>query len=402
MTARPRVLMTHPGAELYGADRVFLESVAAAVNHGAAVTVVLPQTGPLVAELERLQVPVLFCPTPVLRKSMLRPKAFLSLVGLSLKASANGLRLIAKTRPDVLYVSTLTIPLWGVLGKLARKPVLTHVHEAEASAPVILQRILAAPLALSSSIVSNSQFSARLLARSLPRLSARTHVLYNGVPGPEGVSAARTPVQGALRLLYVGRLSQRKGVDVAVEAVARARQQGVNVSLDIVGGIFPGYEEFEEDLHRRVHKLDLEDIVTFHGFKEDVWPLRAATDVAIVPSSFDEPFGNTAVEAVLSARPLIVSDTSGLREAAAGYESAQLVPPGDIDAFARAIALVSAKWDHYRLAAVRDAQRAASRHSLQTYADGLNQELDALVLDVPQRTGRHVVGAVQRTGHALR
>ncbi|WP_426976585.1 glycosyltransferase [Pseudarthrobacter sp. O4] len=391
MTGRPRVLMAHPGAEMYGADRVFLESVAAAVNHGAAVTVVLPQTGPLVAELERLRVPVLFCPTPVLRKSMLRPRALLGLAGHSLKASVNGWRLIAGARPDVLYVSTLTIPLWGLLGRLAGKPVLTHVHEAEESAPAILQRLLAAPLALSSSIVSNSQFSARLLARSLPRLSGRTHVLYNGVPGPDSVEGARTPIQGPLRLLYVGRLSRRKGVDVAVEAVARARQEGVNVSLDIVGGVFPGYEEFEEDLHRRVHELELDDIVTFHGFKDDVWPLRKETDVAIVPSSFDEPFGNTAVEAILSARPLIVSDTSGLREAAAGYESAQLVPPGDIDAFARAIVLVWARWNHYRLAAVRDAGHAAARHSVETYAEGLNEQLDALV-----------AGSIQGRTHVLR
>lgn len=379
MTARPRVLMAHPGAELYGADRVFLESVAAAANHGAAVTVVLPQAGPLVAELERLPVSIRFFPTPVLRKSMLRPKAFLSLAGHCLKASVGGLRLIANIDPDVIYVSTLTIPLWGLLGRLAWKPVLTHVHEAEESAPAILRRILAAPLALSSSILSNSQFSARVLARSLPGLAGRTHVLYNGVPGPKSFGVPRTPLRGPLRLLYVGRLSRRKGVDVAVEAVARARQDGVDVSLDIVGGIFPGYEDFERELHHRVHELHLEDIVTFHGFKDDVWPLREATDVAIVPSSFDEPFGNTAVEAILSARPLIVSDTSGLREAAAGYESAQLVPPGDVEAFARAIGQVSANWSHFRSAAVRDADQAADRHSIGTYAEGLTRHLDALV-----------------------
>jgi glycosyltransferase involved in cell wall biosynthesis len=169
-------------------------------------------------------------------------------------------------------------------------------------------------------------------------------------------------------------------VDVAVEAVARARQDGVDVSLDIVGGIFPGYEDFEIELHRRVRELGLDDVVTFHGFQDDVWPLREATDVAIVPSSFDEPFGNTAVEAILSARPVIVSDASGLREAAAGYESAQLVPPGDIDAFAKAIGLVSTQWSDFRLAAVRDAEQAAGRHSIRTYAEGLNRHLDALVL----------------------
>jgi glycosyltransferase involved in cell wall biosynthesis len=390
MTAQSRVLMAHPGAELYGADRVFLESVAAVANHGATVTVVLPQTGPLVAELERLQVTVLFCPTPVLRKSMLRPRALLSLAGLSLKASIKGMRLIASVRPDVVYVSTLTIPLWGFLGRLSGTPVLTHVHEAEESAPLFLQRLLAAPLVLSSSIVSNSQFSARVLARSLPLLSRRTKVVYNGIPRPESVAVARDGVQGALRLLYVGRLSRRKGVDVAVEAVARAREEGVDVTLDIVGDVFPGYEEFEADLRQRVGRLELEDVVTFHGFKEDVWPFRNATDVAIVPSTFDEPFGNTAVEAILSARPLIVSDTSGLREAAAGYESAQLVPPGDVDAFAQAIAAVSSRWNHYRTTAVRDAEHAAYRHSLHKYADDLNQQMDALV-----------TGATQRRSHVL-
>jgi glycosyltransferase involved in cell wall biosynthesis len=380
MKARPRVLMTHPGAELYGADRVFLESVAAAVNHGAAVTVVLPQAGPLVTELERLQVCIRFCPTPVLRKSMLRPTTFLNLAGQCLQASCIGLRLISDIDPDVIYVSTLTIPLWGLLGRLAGKPVLTHVHEAEESAPAILRWALAAPLALSSSVVSNSQYSARVLARSLPRLNRRTHVLYNGVPGPLSFSEPRTPFHGPLRLLYVGRLSRRKGVEVAVEAVARARQNGVDVSLDVVGGIFPGYEDFEQELHRRVHELELDEVVTFHGFKDDVWPLREVTDVAIVPSSFDEPFGNTAVEAILSARPLIVSDTSGLREAAAGYESAQLVPPGDVDAFAHAIARVSEQWGQFRLAAVRDAEQAAARHSTGTYAEGLTRHLDALVV----------------------
>lgn len=385
MTTRTSVLMTHPGAQLYGADRVFLESVAAVASHGATVTVVLPQRGPLVAELEKLQVAVLFCPTPVLRKSLLRPRGLLRLAGLSLKAIVQGLRLIADTRPDVVYVSTLTIPLWGFLGRLSGKPVLTHVHEAEDSAPLFLLRVLAAPLVLSSSIVSNSEFSARVLARSLPMLSRRTTVVYNGIAGPGCIAGARDAVQGALRLLYVGRLSQRKGVDVAVEAVARARQIGVNVTLDIVGDVFPGYEDFEVDLRQRVRRLDLEDIVTFHGFKADVWPLRNATDVAIVPSSFDEPFGNTAVEAILSARPLIVSDTSGLREAAAGYESAQLVPPGDVEAFARAIATVSSRWDHYRTTAVSDAQHAAHRHSLHKYADDLNQQMDELVTGSTRR-----------------
>ena len=37
-------------------------------------------------------------------------------------------------RPDVMYVKTVTIPLWIIAARLARKPVVVHVHEAETDA----------------------------------------------------------------------------------------------------------------------------------------------------------------------------------------------------------------------------------------------------------------------------
>ena len=58
----------------------------------------------------------------------------------------------------------------------------------------------------------------------------------------------------------------------------------------------------------------------------------------LVPSVGDESFGNAAVEAVLAARPSVVSDIGGLREAAAGYDGVVFVPPGDATALAAAIA----------------------------------------------------------------
>ncbi len=55
MTPRPqgpaRYLVAHPGAELYGSDRVMLDSVAAFVESGADVVVALPETGPLVERI---------------------------------------------------------------------------------------------------------------------------------------------------------------------------------------------------------------------------------------------------------------------------------------------------------------------------------------------------------------
>jgi hypothetical protein len=63
---RPSLLVVHPGAELYGADRVLLES-ATALSAAFDVTVALPGPGPLVGELESRGVRVELCPMPVLR-----------------------------------------------------------------------------------------------------------------------------------------------------------------------------------------------------------------------------------------------------------------------------------------------------------------------------------------------
>ena len=74
------VLVAHPGAELYGSDRMVLDSVAALSAAGYSVTVALPERGPLVGKLEAAGARVVPCRMPVLRKSALRPRGFLRLV----------------------------------------------------------------------------------------------------------------------------------------------------------------------------------------------------------------------------------------------------------------------------------------------------------------------------------
>ena len=104
-----------------------------------------------------------------------------------------------------------------------------------------------------------------------------------------------------------------------------------------------------------------------HGFDPVVWPHLQRADVLIVPSRLDEPFGNTAVEGALAARPIVVSQTSGLVEASEGLEAAVGIPPGDVEAIADAVTQIIEGWAMLRLAAVADAERAAVRFSPATY-----------------------------------
>lgn len=365
------VLVAHPGAELYGSDRVLLESVSAFADAGWSVVAALPVRGPLVRELEDRGARVVIAPTPVLRKSALRPLGFLRLAGEACRGLWHGWHLIRAVRPSLVYVSTVTIPLWSVLGRLSRRAVLVHVHEAEASARPVVRRLLAVPMLMAHRIVANSEFSIGVLTRSAPRLAARTSVLYNGVVGPAERVEPRTSIEGPVGLLYVGRLSPRKGVDVAIAAVSLLTAAGCDATLDVVGAVFPGYEWYETELRAAARDASISDAVRFRGFQPDVWHFLSQCDIAIVPSRVDEPFGNTAVEAVLASRPLVVSATSGLREAAEGYASARFVTPGDPKALADAVLGIRESWPSVRAAAIEDAALADERHSPDHYRRAL-------------------------------
>jgi glycosyltransferase involved in cell wall biosynthesis len=361
------VLVAHPGADLYGSDRVLLETIDGLHRSGARVLVALPASGPLVPELERRGAAVILSPTPVLRKSMLSAPGMLRLAATSVHGLLRSVGVIRGARPDVILANTVTVPLWTAAGRLTGVPVVTHVHEAEANASRALRTALALPLLLSRGILTNSRFSADTLAAALPALRGRATVLYNGVPGPAEPVPPREDLAGGLRILYLGRLSHRKGVDVAVDALLRLRRDGVPARLSIVGAVFPGYEAYETGLRRQVADGGADGAVTFHGFQKVIWPFLAHSDVVVVPSRLDEPFGNTAVEAVLASRPVIVSNTSGLREAAAGYRSAQFVEPGDAARLAAALVSVAAGWPGYRADAMLDAAEAERRHSPERY-----------------------------------
>ncbi len=368
--ARPRVLVAHPGAELYGSDRVLLESVEALARRSD-VTVALPGPGPLRAELEARGARVVTCPAPVLRKAALRPRGAARLVADAVRGLVPAYRLLRRHGTDGVYVSTLTVPSWVVLARLARRRVVCHVHEAERSAPRSLRRAMALGPALSHRVVVNSRFSLDVLTDVAPRLRGRSTVLSNGVPGPGTVVPARDRLDGPVRLLFVGRLSPRKGPQVALAALRELVDRGVDARLALLGSVFEGYEWFEAELRAAASEGGLAGRVDFLGFTPDVWPHLAAADVVLVPSVVDEPFGNTAVEAVLAARPLVVSATSGLVEAAAGYASAQAVDPGRPAVWADAVERVVTAWPEHRRAALEDAAVARGRHAPERYRAAL-------------------------------
>lgn len=370
MSGRARtVLVAHPGAELFGSDRMLLESVIGMVETGSRVVVALPESGPLVDELRAAGAEVVIVPMLVLRKALLRPSGWSHLVRSGVSGLMSAWRLLGRLRPDAVYVSTITVPQWPLIARLRGVPSISHVHEAEASGSRWVNTVLYLPHIASRRTLVNSAFSLETIRGALPLLARRSEVVYNGVASPEAPELPRPRLDGALNILYLGRLSPRKGPDLVIEAAERLNTRSRETTVTLLGTAFAGYEWFEKQLHEQAAASGVD--VEFVGFHRVVWPFLARADVLVVPSRVDEPFGNTAVEGVLALRPVVASDSSGLREAAGGYETTWLVTPGDADEIARALEAVAEEWPAVVENVTESRAEALRRHAPEVYRRGV-------------------------------
>ena len=368
---------------------MLLEAAAGAVERGWHVDAALGGDGPLADALTQVGVHVHRVEVPVLRKSDLGPAGLLRLAAGTPAALADMRAFVEARRPDVLYVNTVTMPWWLLVARRLRVRSVIHVHEAEAALPAHLQLALTAPLRLADAVVFNSRTSRAVAAavRGVGPGLADAPVVLNGLTGPPA-TPPREVLDDGVRLLYVGRLSQRKGVDVAVEAMRLLRDRGVSARLEIVGAVFPGYEAFEAQLRRSIADAGLESAITLHGFRDDVTDLRKATDIALVPSVADESFGNVVIESLLAQRPVVVADQAGLSEAGEGFASVVGTRAGDAAALADAVTAIATDWPRRRTWAVRDSDAARRRHALVRYRDEIVEVIagaSAVVTTVPDR-----------------
>lgn len=140
----------------------------------------------------------------------------------------------------------------------------------------------------------------------------------------------RYGLNGAPKLLYVGRVSKEKNLDDLVETYRALRAQGVQCELSIVGD-----GPYRHELARRVADLDG---VVFTGYVggDDLPQLFASADIFVFPSTTDT-FGNVILEAQASSLPVIVTDQGGPSELMVHNRTGMVVPATNRDALADAI-----------------------------------------------------------------
>lgn len=135
----------------------------------------------------------------------------------------------------------------------------------------------------------------------------RTCLLNGAGVNLERYSLIDYPAGDKTKFLFIGRVMKEKGIDELFTAMKKLVEEGVDCSLDILGG-------YEEDYKAVIQKYEREGWFHYHGYQLDVRPFIAKTHCFVLPS-WHEGMANTNLECAASGRPVITSNIHGCLEA---------------------------------------------------------------------------------------
>jgi len=256
--------------------------------------------------------------------------------------------------PDVLHANGLHFQGSAVAARLARRTGTTLVstaHLGDLSRLGPRQRLggMVWDATLGTYVVRSSTTVVSVsgaVADHIGTLGARPRsvvVAPNGVDHDVYHARGRRPVGSAdaLEAVFVGRLVDNKGPHVALEALAAARAQGLDVRLRVLGdGPLRGR------LEAQVAKLGLRASVTWHGHVTDVSSHLRRADVLVRPS-FTEGLPLAVLEGMACGLPVICSTVPGNTEVVRHDRNGLHTPPGSAQAVATG--LVALARDRARL-----------------------------------------------------
>jgi glycosyltransferase involved in cell wall biosynthesis len=230
-----------------------------------------------------------------------------------------------------------------------------------------------------------------------------TAVIGRGVSDRRAHTRDEVARNGPLRILFVGRIEPRKGVDTLLAAARELIDRHRDVTFTLAGpNADPSYGQSvadEASRHPRLH-----DVVRFAGEVSDseLARLYDESDIVCVPSRY-ESHGIVLLEAMMFGKPIVTCDAGGIDEVVQDGHDGLLVPPDDPFALSDGLRrLVSDPGLRSRLgAAARDAyerrfdaqeaarrmqsfvEEARSRHSgLAPAAKGVSERLELLLSEV--------------------
>lgn len=255
---------------------------------------------------------------------------------------------------------------WGI-------PVLVHCHGADFAdwcrglGPVRRRLLLATLRRADRLLVLGSSWRA-FAVDELGLDPSKVEILPNAVATPpeRALEAGDEAAAGPVRLLFLGRLGDRKGVPELLAALAAPAVRGLGWTAVLAGDGEVGRFRTEVVLH------GLDDRVQVAGWVDEgeAGRLLAGSDVLVLPSR-NEGLPMSVLEAMSHGLAVVATPVGAIPDAVVDGDSGLLVPPGDAPALASALARVIADPSLRRALGESARTRFDARFSIRAHVDRL-------------------------------
>jgi glycosyltransferase involved in cell wall biosynthesis len=240
--------------------------------------------------------------------------------------------LLRQLRPHVVNIHYLSSPAFYVailsFLRVLRAPIVISCHGSDLPTVPYPTGSLAGSrwmIARARAVTACSADLAQYVARMAPRIpGGAVRVVYNGTDVDEFANAVPCTHPHPY-ILSVGRLTEKKGMHVLVEALGVLRERGIDCDL-IIAGSGPD----EQRLRALVRRLSLADHVHFEGptGRAPLGALYRGCAVFALASVW-EAFGIASLEAMSCACAVVATHSGGTPEVVLDGETGLLARPGD-------------------------------------------------------------------------
>jgi glycosyltransferase involved in cell wall biosynthesis len=308
-----RVCFISHTAARNGAELALLELLKGLNKLNVQCLVFVPEKGPLLGELDQLNIEWRLLSYPWWWKSRRKslPRRILRTLQ-GLVAAARIAIMLRHWHCDVVVTNTVVVVAGAFAAWLADKPHIWHLHESayrDVRTTFDLGSRRAASLInrLSALIVVVSHAVAEDYSRYINRDKIR--VIYQSVTINAEIEEKldRNPLKNCFQCCMVGSIQPWKGQNEAIKALSEIVRRGIDAHLLIVGD---ENRVFTAALRKQVKACGLEQRITFTGYVNEPMQFIRMADVTLVCSRW-EAFGRVIVEAMLAGKPVIATANSG-------------------------------------------------------------------------------------------
>jgi glycosyltransferase involved in cell wall biosynthesis len=224
---------------------------------------------------------------------------------------------LQKLQPDIIHTHHYAsfIPELSLIhAKIRKIPIVLTIHNSFTEGPLLMKLLATVYLAVMQPFLpfyNRTTFISKYLQNKwrFIMLKSKSSVIYNQIPIPEFINDYQNKNSVNQNILYIGRLSHQKGVDILIRAINLVKHQFPNIKLKILG---TGSSKYTNKLKNIIHQLQIQDSVEFLGYKRGIekQQILSQSSMMVIPSR---------IEALLNKIPLIISNNAALPEAANGF-----------------------------------------------------------------------------------